>query len=91
MYIDFTAKSEISYYISDTALQCGGILNETEGSVTAPYNMYETRYDEDIQCSWTINAAESNVVEIRFTSFELEEDELCRYDNVEVEYWHSCK
>ena len=86
MYIDFTAKFEINYYISDTALQCGGILNETEGSLTVSYNMYETRYDEDIQCSWTIYTAENNFVEIRFTSFELEEDELCRYDNVEVKY-----
>ena len=48
--------------------------------------MYDTRYDEDFQCSWTLVAAENNVVVIRFTSFELEDDEMCTYDHVEVKH-----
>ena len=64
-------------------------MNDYEDTFSVPLNKYDTRYDENIQCRWTISAAENNFVEIRFTNFELEDDYLCTYDYVKVKFGSS--
>ena len=72
------------HVVSDDFPQCGGTLNDSEGTFSVPFYKYEDRYDENIKCRWTIIATMNNFIEIRFTNFELEDDYLCTYDYVKV-------
>ncbi|XP_078577923.1 procollagen C-endopeptidase enhancer 1-like [Branchiostoma floridae x Branchiostoma japonicum] len=57
---------------------CGGVLNETAGSISPPY-------DDNMDCIWTISAPAGYFIEVEFTAFDLESGgSSCSYDYVAV-------
>eukprot|EP00058_Branchiostoma_floridae_P025445 XP_002610935.1 hypothetical protein BRAFLDRAFT_131152 [Branchiostoma floridae] len=57
---------------------CGGVLNETAGSISPPY-------DDNMDCIWTISAPAGYFIEVEFTAFDVEDGgSSCSYDYVAV-------
>ncbi|XP_030624670.1 LOW QUALITY PROTEIN: cubilin [Chanos chanos] len=65
---------------------CGGYLTSSTGMFGSPDSNWDGRYDMFLDCTWTIALPPNKVVNLTFSSFELEEisDTLCRYDHVKV-------
>ncbi|XP_070558027.1 dorsal-ventral patterning tolloid-like protein 1 [Ptychodera flava] len=62
--------------------QCGGLLTEDQGDFSSPG--YPYGYESNEYCVYTISVAESDTVQLLFTSFDLEAHVHCQYDFVEV-------
>ena len=45
-------------------------------------------YDNNLDCVWTIEASESQIVKLHVQSIDIQRDELCRFDFLEV---NSCR
>ncbi|XP_059150383.1 protein tolkin-like [Physella acuta] len=63
-------KSSTSNPVAVVALSadCGGQLNSTSGVIVSPG--YPSGYPMNVTCAWTITAASSNVIDIRFRQFD---------------------
>ncbi|XP_058055579.1 protein tolkin-like, partial [Anopheles bellator] len=79
-----------SGFIASHSTACGGRLRATEvknhfySHIKFGSGMYENGAD----CEWTIEAESGQNVQLKFLSFELEEEKLCSYDYVEVSDEH---
>ena len=63
---------------------CGGLLRSTSGSfasLDADGNGY---YEPELDCTWQIVAPQGQVISLTFNSFNLEVDQNCDYDYIEV-------
>lgn len=63
-------------------LACGGIYDTIRGTISSPN--YPNNYLRDSECVWTIKASVGNRMSLNFIDFELEDDEFCNEDYVEV-------
>ncbi|XP_058060742.1 tolloid-like protein 1 [Anopheles bellator] len=88
MYMVFNTDTSVQrkgFFASHTTA-CGGRLRATEvknhfySHIKFGSGMYENGAD----CEWTIEAESGQNVQLKFLSFELEEEKLCSYDYVEV-------
>ncbi|XP_052697133.1 cubilin-like isoform X2 [Crassostrea angulata] len=61
---------------------CGGTYTEPYGTIRTP--TYPTPYHNEANCTWLITVAENRVVDLKFSSFEVEAHPSCGYDYVEV-------
>ncbi|XP_072037692.1 bone morphogenetic protein 1 homolog isoform X2 [Amphiura filiformis] len=61
---------------------CGGFLTSLEGNITSP--SYPDQYPRDKNCVWQIVAPSNYRISLEFHQFELEGNEVCKYDYVEV-------
>ena len=41
-------------------------------------------YDNNLDCVWTIETSESQIVKLHVQSIDIQTDEICRYDSLEV-------
>lgn len=65
-----------------TATGCGGILTSPRGSITSPG--YPMAYGNNAQCEWRISVNEGSSIEIIFTDLDLETQNVCAYDHLEI-------
>lgn len=61
---------------------CGGALTAPRGSFSSPN--FPELYDNNIDCEWIISSSLESKIQLKFTSFELEEHGECQFDYVEV-------
>lgn len=63
-------------------LACGGIYNYAKGTISSPN--YPNNYFRDSECIWILKSSIGNRIVLNFIAFELEEDEFCNEDYVEI-------
>nr|AEP25603.1 bone morphogenic protein 1 [Holothuria glaberrima] len=61
---------------------CGGFKTSLQGNITTP--QYPNPYPRDKHCIWKIVAPSNYRISLQFRDFELEGNELCKYDYVEI-------
>nr|AVK72361.1 tolloid/BMP-1 protein [Meara stichopi] len=62
---------------------CGGlILNQSHGNVSTP--LWPANYPANKRCIWSIKAPEYYMITLKFVFFELEGNDVCKYDFVQV-------
>lgn len=61
---------------------CGGYVTNLDGFISSPN--YPNSYPTNKQCVWQIVAPPQHRISIHFEKFELEGNEVCKYDYVEV-------
>jgi len=64
------------------SLACGGTYDSIRGTISSPN--YPNNYFRDSECIWILKSSVGNRVSLNFIAFELEEDEFCNEDYVEV-------
>ncbi|XP_078000034.1 tolloid-like protein 1 [Glandiceps talaboti] len=62
--------------------QCGGLLHADEGEISSPG--YPYGYEADEYCVYFISAVTDEIIQVRFTSFDLEIHQSCQFDFVEI-------
>ena len=72
------------YFISDEKGQCGGILNETSGSIRSVDRDGDGLYDNNLECVWVIVAPEATVIELKILYMDIEWHKTCDSDYVRV-------
>jgi len=65
-----------------TTPPCIQSLTATQGEITSPN--YPSNYDNDQECMYLIEGAPGSTIELTFVDFDIEIENLCRYDAVEV-------
>lgn len=63
-------------------LECGGTLTSSKGEITSPN--YPENYPSRKDCTWIIKVPVHKLLKLRFLSFDVEKDERCKYDYVQV-------
>lgn len=61
---------------------CGGVFTSNEGELYSP--SVKGQYPPDLICEYKIQVLEQSRIKITFLKFDLEEDEECYYDYLEV-------
>lgn len=61
---------------------CGGTYGEPTGIITSPY--YPLEYQGGAFCKYTIEAPLGSAIKLDFLEFNLEENEVCMYDYVQI-------
>ena len=56
--------------------------SDTSGSFTSPG--YPVNYPNDAYCTWLIQGVAGKVISVTFRDFDLEDDEIYRYDVVQA-------
>ena len=64
-----------------TGQACGETLSEWSGELTSPG--YPGSYPNNLDCSWTIHVPGAAQIILKFTDFQLEDDD-CKYDYLTV-------
>ncbi|XP_037084279.1 tolloid-like protein 2 [Pollicipes pollicipes] len=88
MYMTFTSDGSVQRkgFIGAHSTVCGGYLYaEWEVQHLYSHAKYgDENYDNRAECDWTIEAPVGYNVRLRFLTFELEDEQDCGYDGVEV-------
>ncbi|XP_039236423.1 tolloid-like protein 1 [Pipra filicauda] len=61
---------------------CGGLLTKLNGTITTPG--WPTEYPPNKNCVWQVVAPTQYRISMKFEFFELEGNEVCKYDYVEI-------
>ncbi|XP_034938584.1 cubilin [Chelonus insularis] len=87
MYLKFETDSSVhgrgflaNYTTFDR--RCGGLLKTHSGQIQSPTD--SNRYSNDEDCTWTIQAPVGHVVQLTWSSFNLEYHDRCQSDYVKV-------
>ncbi|XP_050535178.1 cubilin [Daktulosphaira vitifoliae] len=64
------------------SIVCGGIYDLIKGTISSPN--YPNGYPQDSECIWELKASLGNRLILNFIDFDLEPDEYCNEDYVEV-------
>ncbi|GBN16484.1 Cubilin [Araneus ventricosus] len=74
----------VKMHTVDVQRGCGGLIHMTKGNITSP--KYPSRYDNDVECVWTIEFVPGYRVKLEFAGrFDIEMDDSCSKDFVMVE------
>ena len=71
-------------YISDEDRQCGGILTANSGVIMSVDRDGDGMYDNNLECVWVIVAPNTTLIELVFSSMEIEWHKNCESDYVRV-------
>ncbi|XP_022177373.1 cubilin-like [Myzus persicae] len=86
MRIEFTDNSgaldSFAALYSVRSVACGGTYDSIRGTISSPN--YPNNYYRDSECVWILKSSVGNLVSLNFIAFELEEDEFCNEDYVEI-------
>ncbi|RWS30688.1 cubilin-like protein [Leptotrombidium deliense] len=72
-------------YTTSTSV-CGGYFEADEGHFMTPG--YPNNYPTNIECEWVISASEGNKVSFSFIDFQIEQNDYCNTDYVEIRESH---
>lgn len=81
-------RSNVQYYISKKKtwqiliLGCGGVIKKANLTISPPQNA--NGYAHRSNCKWIIVAPPGFLIELKFTTFDLEQYYGCRYDYVSI-------
>ena len=83
----FFHRNALFYLIKGTGEQCESIRydpEQTSGLIRSLDVDGDGIYEQDLDCTWIIESPPDKVVKLDITDFELEPDDFCRYDSLEV-------
>ena len=83
----FSPPDALVYLITGTGEQCESIRydpEQTSGLIRSLDVDGDGIYEQDLDCTWSIESPPDKVVKLDITDFELEPDDFCRYDSLEV-------
>ncbi|XP_034025114.1 cubilin [Thalassophryne amazonica] len=63
---------------------CGGFLSTSSGTFGSPDPNLDGRYEPMLNCIWTLSVPVNNIINLNFSSFDLESSSTCRYDYLKV-------
>ena len=82
----FECKCDAGFKLNDDGRTCdetcGGILTNTTGEIKSPG--WPKNYPLSKKCTWQIVAPNEYKITLTFTEFELEGNEMCKYDWLQV-------
>ncbi|KAL3873673.1 hypothetical protein ACJMK2_036765 [Sinanodonta woodiana] len=61
---------------------CGAILSGSSGTFTTPN--FPSSYPDNADCYWLIQVPQTSEITVTFENFEMEDDETCYYDWLEI-------
>ena len=61
---------------------CGGALTSEKGSFSSPN--FPDRYDNNVECDWSIRVHPLDRILISFSVFDLEDHSKCQFDYLEI-------
>ncbi|XP_077124414.1 cubilin [Ranitomeya variabilis] len=61
---------------------CGATMTTPEGTINSPG--YPDNYPHRLNCMWFITVAPGNLIRLSFSAFNLEHDDSCKYDYLEI-------
>lgn len=64
---------------------CGGNFTELNGTFTSPF--FPNNYTNNLDCSFYISQPRDYRVTVSFLTLQLQEDDLCQFDFVQVNYF----
>lgn len=76
-------------FMAEHMTVCGGHLS----AATTPTSLFshakfgDVNYDNKEDCDWIIEAPAGNNVQLSFNNFQLEDEQDCGYDFIEVSLW----
>ena len=81
---NFRERKQLSSLCILLCVVCGGVFTQEGTTIRSPY--YPDPYPRNRECKYLIMAPEGSSITLTFTTFDIEKsnDELCRYDNLEV-------
>ncbi|GAB0086814.1 Cubilin [Sergentomyia squamirostris] len=87
IYVKFSSdasRTEDGFEIEwdGTLSGCGGRLTSPRGSIISPN--YPASYADNAQCVWKITVSHGSQIQIIFSDLDLEKDDSCTYDYLEV-------
>lgn len=87
LYLKFKSDSSRNYAGFNlewdaTSTGCGGVLTSSRGSITSPN--YPEPYGNYAQCVWKIIVSEGSTINLSFLDLDLEEQDNCRFDKLEI-------
>ncbi|KAM4718445.1 cubilin [Anableps anableps] len=87
MYIQFRTDSSVNNHgfeaAFDSAIEgCGDTLTSPSGTITSPG--HPTNYPHGASCTWYISVLPGNLIRLTFDSFNLEYNDNCNYNYLEV-------
>ena len=71
--------------------ECGGTMTGTSGWIISPGTSLTGRYYSDLDCEWTITFGYWYRVRLEITEMNVEEDESCSLDYIEVIFNNSIR
>uniref|UniRef100_A0A3B3QDA5 Metalloendopeptidase n=1 Tax=Paramormyrops kingsleyae TaxID=1676925 RepID=A0A3B3QDA5_9TELE len=74
--------SLLSFLCTSLSAACGGLLSKLNGTITTPG--WPKEYPPNKNCVWQLVAPAQYRISMQFEFFELEGNEVCKYDYVEV-------
>ena len=76
-----------AHSVSEKRYECEDVIYNSSTSyrmISSPdYHSYRL-YDNNLECTWTIVAESTKVVQLYIFEFELEKDQWCRFDKLKV-------
>ncbi|XP_050435751.1 cubilin [Adelges cooleyi] len=64
------------------SIACGGTFDTIRGTISSPN--YPNGYPRDAECVWILKSSAGNRMTLNFIDFQLESDEFCNVDYVEI-------
>ena len=84
--VNFTSDfyvAQSGFRLEWMAVGCGGdFIGKTKGTITSPN--YPHGYPHNTVCIWNIRTEVGTAIELRFSDFDMESSEDCRYDSVQI-------
>ncbi|XP_059469459.1 protein tolkin-like [Neocloeon triangulifer] len=88
LYMVFKSDASVQRkgFLAEHMTVCGGTLRATTDvqHIYSHTKFGDQTYDNAIDCEWTIKAPSGYVVQLQFITFELEDENDCSYDSVQV-------
>ncbi|XP_077347020.1 cubilin isoform X1 [Lithobates pipiens] len=87
LYIKFVTDASTTNHgflasYSSLNLGCGGTLTTLEGTISSPSHPAE--YPHGVRCIWLISVPPGNLIQLTFTTFNLEQTFACHGDYLEI-------
>uniref|UniRef100_A0A3B3QFP1 Metalloendopeptidase n=1 Tax=Paramormyrops kingsleyae TaxID=1676925 RepID=A0A3B3QFP1_9TELE len=82
MFRILSASADPGFLCTSLSAACGGLLSKLNGTITTPG--WPKEYPPNKNCVWQLVAPAQYRISMQFEFFELEGNEVCKYDYVEV-------
>ena len=72
------------FNLTERGQECGAFLTQPSGFIQSPDEDNDGTYENDQDCLWTISAPEGQIIQIKFSEFDIETHKTCDLDFVDI-------